>query len=189
MIKSMKKNKAMKKTVLVTQTKLNVASDRFNVMHAPLISIQPLDVEESFLSDQAYTQRLPVTDFTLEDFNFSFGTNNEVYYYLESICTVKNKDKKVIDDSLNDENISIDMKKRIEKCVFKNYINTGDRMIHKDRPSLVKYAASIFAKDKIKYDDFVDKYHLWLNDYGIYDDNSLRSIAGLCRFSARCSCL
>lgn len=122
------------------------------------------------LAEDKYIYVFSTYDFTLEDFNFSFGTNNEVYYYLESICTVKNKDKKVIDDSLNDENISIEMKKRIEKCVFKNYINTGDRMIHKDRPSLVKYAASIFAKDKIKYDDFVDKYHLWLNDYGIYDD-------------------
>lgn len=122
------------------------------------------------LAEDKYIYVFSSYNFTLEDFKFSFGTNDEVYYYLESICTVKNKDKKVIDDSLNDENISIEMKKRIEKCVFKNYINTGDRMIHKDRRSLIKYAASIFAKDKIKYDDFVDKYHLWLNDYGIYDN-------------------
>src|SRR5690625_3504801 len=52
LIKSMRKSDELKKTVLVTQTKLNVTSDRFNVMHAPLISIQPLEVEETFLEHE-----------------------------------------------------------------------------------------------------------------------------------------
>ncbi len=45
----MKKSDGAKKTVLVTQTKLNETSDRFNIMHAPLISIQPLVIEAGFL--------------------------------------------------------------------------------------------------------------------------------------------
>ncbi|CAM4157852.1 uroporphyrinogen-III synthase [Lacicoccus alkaliphilus] len=45
----MKHSKEEKKTVLVTQTKLNGTSDRFNILHAPLISIHPLDIEEEFL--------------------------------------------------------------------------------------------------------------------------------------------
>lgn len=51
MIKSMKNYNNIKNNVLVTQTKLNADSDEFNIIHAPLIEIQPLEFDEQFLND------------------------------------------------------------------------------------------------------------------------------------------
>lgn len=49
LIKSMKNYNSHTKNVLVTQTKLNAESDEFDIIHAPLIRIQPLSIDEDFL--------------------------------------------------------------------------------------------------------------------------------------------
>ena len=51
MIKSMKTYNSSTKNVLVTQTKLNAESDEFDIIHAPLIKIQPLAFDEDFLDE------------------------------------------------------------------------------------------------------------------------------------------
>lgn len=51
MIKSMKPYNNNIKNVLVTQTKLNAESDGFDIVHAPLIKIQPLSFDDDFLDE------------------------------------------------------------------------------------------------------------------------------------------
>lgn len=51
LIKSMKNYSNIKNNVLVTQTKLNAHSDEFNIIHAPLIEIQPMAFDDQFLND------------------------------------------------------------------------------------------------------------------------------------------
>ena len=45
----MKNYNSIKSNVLVTQTKLNADSDEFDIIHAPLIKIQPLAFNDEFL--------------------------------------------------------------------------------------------------------------------------------------------
>jgi len=51
LIKSMQTYNRNTKNVLVTQTKLNAESDGFDIIHAPLIKIQPLPFDEDFLAE------------------------------------------------------------------------------------------------------------------------------------------
>lgn len=48
----MKNYNSIKSNVLVTQTKLNADSDEFDIIHAPLIKIQPLAINDEFLEKE-----------------------------------------------------------------------------------------------------------------------------------------
>lgn len=153
MIKSMKKNNAMKKTVLVTQTKLNVTSDRFNVMHAPLISIQPLDVEEAFLKHEydwlILTSKNAVKLFLpyMEDLKFS------------KIGSIGEKTTEV----LVNNGYTVDF----EPSVYTQEGFIEDFPLHDERVERVLYPTSRAARPHLK--DYLESHGVTVDKLSIYE--------------------
>ncbi|MBQ8836842.1 MAG: hypothetical protein IJ002_04965 [Clostridia bacterium] len=104
-------------------------------------------------------------DFSKEDFLLAFDEGAEVYNCLDLI--VKRKGKTPISEILSDENVSVKMKRRAERAIYKAYVTVDGVRVLKQRRELVRFAVKRFAADKISYDDFSAKYYEWLDELGL----------------------
>ncbi len=108
-------------------------------------------------------------EFSKEDFFLAFDEPAEVYYCLD---TITNRGKTSILKVLFDENVSVKMKRRAEKAIYKSYLTIDGVRVLKQRRDLVRFAVKKFANDKISYDDFEKKYGEFLDELGLAEDES-----------------
>lgn len=105
-----------------------------------------------------------------EDFGIAFQEPDYVYYYLAMISTVKAANKKHIGEAIEDENISIEFRKGLEKATYKNYITADGERILKSRPALVEFFVRNNCKNLKSFKDFSDEYYAFLLEHNLRDD-------------------
>lgn len=105
-----------------------------------------------------------------EEFTFGFGEPIETYNFLAIAYRVGRREiSKLIDDN----SYSTYFRKVAEKIVYRNYINVGDERIKCNRPELVDYVIRIFCQEDTDFNSFVELYNMFLEDYGLENDEKL----------------
>ena len=86
-----------------------------------------------------------------------------------------------IDDAVDDVEISIALRKRVQKYLDRDYIIFDGHRIKKERTSIESFIISRYCIDETKYSEFLQKYDNFLTDIGYPDDGNLRTNESLYR--------
>ena len=111
--------------------------------------------------------------FSPEDFRLAFDEPDEVFYYLEIVSGRKQTDTLPLEKALEDESISVKMRRQIERAVYKQFVFIDGVRVLKKRPDLVRYVVSQYCRDQTSYSDFLGLYGMVLEDLGLSADPSL----------------
>lgn len=149
----MKHSKEGKKTVLVTQTKLNGTSDRFNILHAPLISIQPLDIEEEFLK---------------HDYDWLILTSkNAVKLFLPYMSDLKFTKLASIGEKTTETLVNNGYTVDFEPAVYTQEGFIKDFPLHEEKIERVLYPTSKAARPYLK--DYLSAHGVTVDKLSIYE--------------------
>ena len=111
--------------------------------------------------------------FSPEDFRLAFDEPDEVFSYLEIISGRKQTDTLPLEKALEDESISVKMRRQIERAVYKQFVIINGVRILKKRPELVRYVVSRFCREQTDYQDFLSYYEMFLEDHGLAEKEDL----------------
>lgn len=125
------------------------------------------------LREDQYRYLYDQYDFSEEDFSRAFDEPKETYYYLEITASQSHKNRKPLEEILTDEKISVDLRKKAEKAIYKQYIVADGVRLKRTRPEMVKYYVRSRCKHLTKFDDFLEGYHIWLNEFQLGEDRTL----------------
>lgn len=149
----MNHSKEGKKTVLVTQTKLNGTSDRFNILHAPLISIQPLDIEEEFLK---------------HDYDWLILTSkNAVKLFLPYMSDLKFTKLASIGEKTTETLVNNGYTVDFEPAVYTQEGFIKDFPLHEEKIERVLYPTSKAARPYLK--DYLSAHGVTVDKLSIYE--------------------
>ncbi len=119
-------------------------------------------------------------DLSVKEFTELYQEKEEVYYFLDSYYTsVKKGDKKDLDEMLDDNNISQEVKGKIERKRNYKYIQLGKNRVKKERDELIRYVIKTFAKDEITIDKFIEEYKNLVGNLGLEDNPKFELQKGL----------
>lgn len=111
--------------------------------------------------------------FSKEDFHLAFDEPDETFYYLEIVTGRKQTDTKLLEEALEDAQLSVAMRRQIERAVYKQYVTVDGRRILKKRPDLVRYVVSQYCREQTDYSDFLSLYAMLLEDLGLSGEPAL----------------
>lgn len=111
--------------------------------------------------------------FSPEDFRLAFDEPDEVFSYLEIVSGRKQTDTLPLEKALEDESISVKMRRQIERAVYKQFVVIDGVRILKKRPNLVRYVVSRFCREQTGYQDFLSYYEMFLEDHGLAEKDDL----------------
>ena len=125
------------------------------------------------LREDTYTYLIEHYSFSKEDFSLAFDEPIETFIYLDLIRKSVPSDRKPIENALTDTVIPPEVRRKIERAVYKNYITIDGSRVKKNRQSMVKHFIKHHCKELTKYDDFLSRYHAQLDALGLSNDSSL----------------
>ena len=125
------------------------------------------------LAEDKYRYAFEKYYFSKEDFHLAFDEPDETFCYLEIVTGRKQTDTKPLEEALEDERLSVAMRRQIERAVYKQYVTVDGRRILKKRPDLVRYVVSQYCREQTDFTDFLALYGMVLEDLGLYGDPSL----------------
>jgi len=129
--------------------------------------------KKPYLREDKYAYLYDHYDFSLENFVLAYDEPQETYNYLEMISTQTRAKRKSIEDLLTDTAIPIELRRKAEKAIYKQYVAIDGVRVRKQRPALVKHYIKTYCRELTTYDDFFQKYHEWLNAIGLGDNIAL----------------
>lgn len=139
--------------MLVTQTKLNGTSDRFNTLHAPLISIQPLDIEEEFLK---------------HDYDWLILTSkNAVKLFLPYMSDLKFTKLASIGEKTTETLVNNGYTVDFEPAVYTQEGFIKDFPLHEEKIERVLYPTSKAARPYLK--DYLSAHGVTVDKLSIYE--------------------
>lgn len=112
-------------------------------------------------------------DFSPEDFTLAYDEPPETCNYLEIISKQTRSKRKPIEELLTDDAVPLELRRRAEKAIYKQYVTLDGIRVRKQRPALVKHFIKTYCRELTTYDDFFQKYHEWLNAIGLGDNVAL----------------
>lgn len=111
--------------------------------------------------------------FSKEDFRLAFDEPDLTYHYLEIETGRKQSNTDPLEKALEDEGISVKMRRQIERAVYKQFVTVDGVRILKRRPELVRYVVSRFCREQTVYHDFLSYYEMFLEDHGLAEKEDL----------------
>lgn len=104
---------------------------------------------------------------------YNIFNENETYMYLTLKYKMKKdveKKEEFLDDILKDDNIPVEIRKKIEKYKYRNYIKIDKTMVKKDKKNIVNYVLKKYAKESITFEKFKEIYSKTIEALG-YKNN------------------
>ena len=117
--------------------------------------------------EEEYLYYVKNYDFSLNDFVFVFDEPETTFHYLINYLAAtdkKKKDKKPLDDALLDDYINENVKRKIERAVYKKYVLINGVWIKKRTPELVKYYVRTTCTEETCFDDFKNGFEKFLSE-------------------------
>ena len=108
-----------------------------------------------------------------DDFLRAFDEPPATFYYLAIVSENSNESKSPLIYALEDEKISVEMRRQLEQIVYKDYVYIDGSRIKKERPILVQHYVRNNCKELTAYDDFVRDYHLWLEEIDLLEEKCM----------------
>lgn len=151
--------------------------EAFDITRERVRQIIKKHVEEMPRVDEdKYINIFNTYNFTQDDFLMVFAVDEYCYNYLLACCSpgIKN-----LEEALDDDELSLEVKSKIEKVVFKDYVEINNTLVKKERWALIRHAVKAFAKDAIVTDDFVVKYKNMLESVGLVYNSDVEINRGI----------
>ncbi len=100
-----------------------------------------------------------------------FGIQPYVWKYFELIDLKQGK--RSLDEALSDSSIDIGLRIKIRNYLNRNKIYIDGQWIEKKRLSLENYVLRKFCKDTVSFEEFVEIYNNYLNNFGLPFDEKI----------------
>ena len=126
------------------------------------------------LREDLYTYIFDKYDFSRKGFCNAFGEPIETYQYLEIICVAGHEEKRPVEELLEDENVSIRLKKLAEKAIYADYVTIEGIRVKRKRIDLVNFVIKKYCRNKTSFDDFLEYYNILLSTLGLEENESLK---------------
>lgn len=165
------KHRAMLKRRLKGET-LDEIGKSFGVSRERIRQIVELEFSHMPSCKQdRYAKVFATYDFKAEDFCTVFDETPDVYNYLEFRY---GRGELPLKKFLSEDSASLEVRKRAEAIVYKNYVTMPDgARIECIRPKVVYWALRNFAYEECGYDYFLEKYNALLKQIGQSENEAL----------------
>ncbi|MBU3093394.1 hypothetical protein KPL35_15110 [Clostridium sp. CF011] len=150
------------KTLEETGSILKVTRERVRQLEKKVVKKIPRVREDD------YKESFEKYEWTSELFRYAYNESDLVYGYLKYKY---NRGNKSPEDILEDYDITIQIRLRAEKIIFKDYIMVGSSWIKKDRQEILEYILRNYCKDEVTSQDLSDLYYMFLEDYSLHEIN------------------
>ena len=124
----------------------------------------------SYFAEDRYRYIFEQYGIARDDFSWAFDEPPATYYYLAIVGENNMESKHPLSNALEDENISVEMRRQLERIVYKDYVHIDGTRIKKERRDLVQHFVRSNCKELTAYDDFVKNYHLWLEEIDLLEE-------------------
>ena len=99
------------------------------------------------------------------------GCSEQICSYLD-MCYKKGKNTD-LNDALRDNNVTVNLKYRLQKVIDRNKIRIGNLKIDRKRKELVSFILKKYCHNDISFDDFVKLYNDMMKKYNVPFDESI----------------
>lgn len=125
----------------------------------------------SYFAEDRYRYIFEHYRITREEFLFAFDNESPMTYnYLTLVSETKAESKCDLYQALQDESISVEMRRLLERAVYKDYVYLDGVRIKKERALLVQHYIRNNCIEVTAFDDFVSEYHQWLERNELLDE-------------------
>ena len=138
---------------------IGVTRERIRQIVARSLMGRPVLVEDK------YTRLYEKYAFSRDDFATAFGEDDSVYTYLSIVCDKRGTQP--IEQLLNDEAFTPELRRAAERAVFKNYLLIEGERVYKSRTEIVDYVVRTYCRNETPFDEFVEIYDLVIEEYGL----------------------
>lgn len=111
---------------------------------------------------------------SFEDFFLAFDEPESTYYYLDAFCTASAAEKKPLEEILEDQTVSVAMRKRAERAIYKQYVTIDGVRVKRNRTELSYHVIKTKCRDLTPFDDFLRYYEDVLEMFGLQDDSAFQ---------------
>ncbi len=105
-----------------------------------------------------------------DNFVRAFDEPPATYYYLTIVSENNAESKLQLSNALEDENISVEMRRQLERIVYKDYVYIDGTRIKKEKQYLALHYIKMRCRDITAFDDFMTGYHEWLAENDLTDE-------------------
>ncbi len=155
------------KTLEEVAADYNLTRERVRQIQAKAIRNRPK------LREDKYRYAFNTYYFSKEDFRLAFDESDSAFCYLEIVTGRKQSDTMPLADALNDEQLSVTMRRQIERAVYKQYVTIDGVRVLKRRPEIVRHVVSRYCREQTDYADFLALYGMVLEELGLSGDSTL----------------
>ena len=106
---------------------------------------------------------------TRDDFLWAFDELLATYCYLTIVGENTIESKLPLSNALEDENISVEMRRQLERIVYKDYVYIDGTRIKKEKQYLALHYIKTRCREITAFDDFMTGYHEWLAENNLTD--------------------
>lgn len=110
-------------------------------------------------------------DFSQDEFCLAFDEPEETYCYLEMVRP--KGERRPIRELLEDESVSVPLRHKAERAVYRQYVIIDGVRVLKRRPELVDYLVRTYCRESTGMEEFLQLYQALLESLGLGDDLSL----------------
>ena len=121
------------------------------------------------IEEDKYLSLFKEYSFTKEDFSLAFDTDDSVYIYMTLACDKAGELS--LEQLLENTDYPVELRKGVERAVYKNYFTIGGMRVLMRRTELADYVVHSYFQDEAPFDAFVEKYNDTLQNLGLSDDS------------------
>lgn len=96
------------------------------------------------------------------------------FYYLDCVCDIRGKIRVTAEKILIDDNLSVEIKRRAERVVYKDFLVLDGMRIRKNKSDIFGYIVKKYCKEKTSYEDVLNYYHNLLNEKNLTNEVKLK---------------
>ena len=108
-----------------------------------------------------------------EDFCKITDEPTTTFYYLDLVCDTRGKDRDAAEKILTDEKLSIELKRRAERVIYKDFIVLDGVRVRKNKSEIFKFVIKKYCKDKMQYSEVLKLYYNLLEERNLKGDPKL----------------
>lgn len=149
-------NRFQGKTLEETGKQIELTKERVRQLEKRAVNRIPRIREDD------YRESFEKYPWTPELFKHSYNESDLTYGYLKSKY---NKGNRNLENILEDINIATEVRLRVEKLIFRDYISVGNSRIKMDRQEILDYILRTYCRDEVTFRDLYELYSMFLEDY------------------------